>query len=64
MGRTSVMFAGTFSTLSAHAIGLAKVPIEVSYQHVETLEAEGAFLPKRARDEIRVRIYLRLFGGA
>jgi hypothetical protein len=54
----------TFSTLSAHSIGLAKVPMEVTYQHVETLKAEGAFLPKRARDEIRVRVYLRLFGGA
>ena len=54
----------TFSTLSANAIGLAKLPLEVTYQHVETLESEGAFLPKRARDEIRVRLYLRLFGGA
>jgi hypothetical protein len=54
----------TFSTISANARGLAKLPIEVMYQHVETIAAEGAFLPKRSRDEVRVRLYLRLFGGA
>jgi hypothetical protein len=54
----------TFSTISANARGLAKLPVEVTYQHVESLEAEGAFLPKRSRDEVRVRLYLRLFGGA
>jgi hypothetical protein len=54
----------TFSTISANAQGLARLPIEVTYQHVESIAAEGAFLPKRSRDEIRVRLYLRLFGGA
>ena len=54
----------TFSTISANARGLARLPIEVTYQHVESLAAEGAYLPKRSREEIRVRLYLRLFGGA
>lgn len=53
----------TFSTVSAAARGLSRLPLEISYQHVESLSAEGGYLPKRSRDEIRLRLYLRLFGG-
>ncbi len=53
----------TFSTVSAAARGLSRLPLDISYQHVETLSAEGGYLPKRSRDEIRLRLYLRLFGG-
>ena len=30
--------------------GLARLPVEITYQHVETLSAEGGFLPKRRRE--------------
>ena len=53
----------TFSTVSAAAMGLTRLPVEISYQHVESLSAEGGYVPKRSRDEIRLRLYLRLFGG-
>jgi hypothetical protein len=53
----------TFSTVSAAARGLSRLPMDISYQHVESLSAEGGYLPKRSRDEIRFRLYLRLFGG-
>ncbi len=54
----------TFSTVSAAARGLTRLPVEISYQHVETLSAEEGYVPKRSRDEIRLRLYLRLFGGS
>ncbi|HUF31446.1 MAG TPA: hypothetical protein VMM77_12410 [Gemmatimonadaceae bacterium] len=54
----------TYSTVSAAAGGLTRLPLEISYQHVESLSAEGGYVPKRSRDEIRLRIYLRLFGGS
>jgi hypothetical protein len=54
----------TYSTIAASARGLARLPVEITYQHVESLSADGGFLPKRTRDEVRVRLYLRLFGGA
>ena len=53
----------TYSTIAASARGLARLPIEITYQHVESLSADGGYLPKRTRDEVRIRLYLRLFGG-
>jgi hypothetical protein len=53
----------TYSTIAANARGLARLPIEVTYQHVESLSASDGYVPKRRRDEVRIRVYLSLFGG-
>ncbi|HSJ65812.1 MAG TPA: hypothetical protein VK922_18165 [Gemmatimonadaceae bacterium] len=53
----------TYSTMAAKARGLARLPIEVTYQHVESLSASDGYVPKRRRDEVRIRVYLSVFGG-
>jgi hypothetical protein len=53
----------TYSTVAAHARGLARWPLDVTYQHVETLDASGGYVPDRRRDEVRLRVYLRIFGN-
>jgi hypothetical protein len=30
---------------------------------VETLDASGGYVPDRRRDEVRLRVYLRIFGN-
>ena len=48
-----------FSTVDAYARGQARLPIDVSFAHLETVSG-NAGLPKASRDQIRLRIYYRL----
>jgi hypothetical protein len=53
----------TFSSRAAGSRGLIGLPFEVSYRHVETLSAKGAWTPDLSGEQVRIRAYIRLFGG-
>lgn len=51
-----------YSTADAYSRRDAWLPMDVSYQHLETITGSGA-APKLSQDVIRLRVYLQLFGG-
>ncbi|HXC25139.1 MAG TPA: hypothetical protein VNU46_04425 [Gemmatimonadaceae bacterium] len=52
----------SFSNLSAFARHQTSLPIEVSYLHTQTIKASGDNIPQTFRDQIQMRVYVRLFG--
>src|SRR5262249_55339085 len=60
----TIGFGFTFSTLAAAAlrrhIGL---PLDITYEHDEVLSATGGYANKVIFDTIRMRVYVRPFGG-
>lgn len=51
----------TYSTVAQWEAGKVRVPIEVSYSHLETFSGSSALVPRAGRDQIQVRVYYRLF---
>jgi hypothetical protein len=49
----------SYSTVALHTPGSSGVPMEVSYNHAQTLTASGGPTPKSSRDQIELRIYWR-----
>ncbi len=64
-GATEHRFGGgiAFSTLAAFTKGKAKIPFEISYQHMEDVAGSGGKQPAIKQDVIQFRLYTRLFGG-
>ncbi len=54
----------TFSTVASHARGTARFPFDISYVHEQTATGSGNYVPRIGYDEVRLRVYVRLFGGA
>jgi hypothetical protein len=52
-----------FSTLGAYYRGRARLPVEISYTHVQTVRGTGGDLPRLTVDQVQLRVYTRLFGG-
>lgn len=50
-----------FSTLSAYTAGRARLPLEVSYTHFQTLAGSGG-QPKRFVTRLELRVFPRFFG--
>lgn len=57
-----VGFGFGYSTLGDYTGGRAPLPIEVSFSHLETLHASGGPVYKASFDQVRFRLYLRVFG--
>jgi hypothetical protein len=55
-------FGISYSTLSAYGRGRARVPLEASFVHYETLSGSGVGVPKLKGDRVELRIYTRLWG--
>lgn len=51
----------TYSTVADWEAGRARVPVEVSYSHTETIRGNSALVPRAGRDQIQIRFYYRLF---
>lgn len=51
-----------FSNVRKAIEGHTSIPFEVSYIHWQTVKASGGDVPKQFADQVRVRIYTRLFG--
>lgn len=49
-----------YSTLAAWERGRVRLPIEVSYSHVQTVTGTSALVPRAGRDQIQLRLYYRL----
>ncbi|HZS58049.1 MAG TPA: hypothetical protein VFA43_02190 [Gemmatimonadaceae bacterium] len=57
-------FGLTFSTLAAAALRKHIVlPLDITYEHDEVLSATGGYANKVIFDTIRMRLYMRPFGG-
>ncbi|MBW7934174.1 MAG: hypothetical protein H3C62_11335 [Gemmatimonadaceae bacterium] len=54
---------GTYSTVAAVREGRAKLPFDVTYEHVQTLAGRGWRVAHLSRDVVTVRWYPRLWGG-
>lgn len=52
-------FGFSYSTLVAPDRAPGRLPVEVSFQHLETLAGSGGPVPKTFRDQIELRIYYR-----
>jgi hypothetical protein len=52
----------TYSTLAAATRLRRRLPLEITYRHVQTVSARGGYVPKAFTDEIRLRVYRRLWG--
>lgn len=50
----------TYSTFAAWERGGVRLPIEVSYSHLETFSGSSAMVPRAGRDQIQVRLYYRV----
>ena len=53
-----VGFGFTYSTASGRDRGPGGIPVEVSYNHLETLSATGNPAPKWWRDQVELRVFL------
>jgi hypothetical protein len=56
-------FGVAFSTIAAFERAKAKLPMEITYFHFQTVNGSGGNVPKLFSDQVQVRIYARLFGG-
>ncbi|HVX39861.1 MAG TPA: hypothetical protein VHB25_09830 [Gemmatimonadaceae bacterium] len=54
-----VGFGISYSSIVSPDRAPGGLPIEVSFQHLETLAGSGGFVPKTFRDQIELRIYFR-----
>ncbi|HEU4630857.1 MAG TPA: hypothetical protein VFS08_13985 [Gemmatimonadaceae bacterium] len=52
------------STLAAVAAGEMRTPLEVWYRHTVTIAGRGTTAVHAQRDEVALRVYLDIFGGA
>ena len=52
----------SFSNLHAVSQGKARIPLEVSFQHLQTTSGSGGNVPKQTIDQMQMRLYFRLFG--
>jgi hypothetical protein len=60
----TIGFGFTFSTLAAAALRKHIIlPLDITYEHDEVLSATGGYAPKVTFDTIRMRLYMRPFGG-
>lgn len=50
-----------YSTVDAYSRGQARYPVEISFTHLETTSG-SAELPKLTRDQIQLRVYVRVLG--
>jgi hypothetical protein len=57
-----VGFGATYSSVASYVTGQAQFPVEITYEHSNVVHVSGG-LPKRSRDQISLRWYVRLFGG-
>ena len=51
-----------FSTLAAYERGAARLPLEVSFAHYQSVAGSGGATPRLSVDQVRVTVYRRLFG--
>jgi hypothetical protein len=49
-----------YSTVARYARSVSVVPLEVFYEHLQTITATGGLTPQYHRDQIEFRIYYRL----
>jgi hypothetical protein len=63
---TESRFGGgiSFSNIYAFEQGKAKIPFEVTFLHQQTTKGSGGNQPKFFTDQIQLRLYARIFGGA
>jgi hypothetical protein len=60
----TIGFGFTFSNLAAAALRKhIGVPLDITFEHDEVLSATGGYAPKTFYDTIRMRLYVRPFGG-
>ena len=52
----------TFSTVDAWTRGTARLPLEVSFAHYQSVAGTGGLAPKLVVDQVRFTVYRRLFG--
>jgi hypothetical protein len=64
--QTESRFGGglSYSNLYAFEQGKAKIPFEVTFLHQQTTKGSGGNQPKFFTDQIQLRLYARIFGGA
>jgi hypothetical protein len=53
-----------YSTLAAVRRSRARLPLEISYSHLQTVSGSGRTQYKFFTDQVQVRVYTRLFGRA
>ncbi len=53
----------TYSTVAASVRGHSRIPFDISYVHEQTATGSGDYVPRIGYDEVRLRLYIRLFGG-
>jgi len=53
-------FSISYSTVADWERGRVRVPIEVSYTHLETFLGTSAMVPRAGRDQIQLRLYYRV----
>jgi hypothetical protein len=51
-----------YSTVAAASRGRARVPLEISYSHVQTISGSGRAQVKSFSDHVQLRVYTQLFG--
>lgn len=54
----------TFSSVPAFARGRARIPVEVSVLHLQSVRGFGGRTPKQQSDQVQVRFYTRIFGAS
>ena len=50
----------SYSTYAEWERGAVRIPIEVSYTHLETFSGSNAMVPRAGRDQVQVRLYYRV----
>jgi len=53
-----VGFGFSYSTVSSNARNTGRIPVEMSFTHLETIAGSGGPIPKSSRDQIALRVYL------
>jgi hypothetical protein len=57
-----VGFGARYSTVDPFLAGRARLPLEVSFTHLETISGDAG-TPKVWRDQVQLRLFYQLFGG-
>lgn len=52
----------SFSNLRAVSLGKARIPFEVSFQHLQTTNGYGGNVPRLTIDRVQLRVYANVFG--
>jgi hypothetical protein len=54
----AVGFGFSYSTVSSNARNAGRIPLEMSFTHLETIAGSGGPIPQSFRDQIALRVYL------